>query len=123
MKYPWSANPLKLQRAIEKANIENRLGASDFDKDARVKELYISMGGKLESIEEVDLSDNNHETHMNEEEVLPAEKVADDVEISTDSTDTQEEVKADLEGSPEQTIVSEDSTDLNNDEGAETVIA
>lgn len=78
-KYPWADNKLKLQRAIEKANIEN---LSIPEKEKRVKQLYISMGGHL-----VELSEDNQEESMEEEKVLPEEKPAEDIEP------TPEEIK------------------------------
>lgn len=45
-KYPWAINKIKLQRAIEKFNSES----ASTEKDARIKQLYISMGGKIAEI-------------------------------------------------------------------------
>lgn len=61
MKYPWADNPQKLQRAIEKANREQNP-----DKDKRIKELYVSFGGKIKDviIEDFTLK-NNTENNMN----------------------------------------------------------
>lgn len=81
-KYPWADNKLKLQRAIEKANIEN---LSVLQKESRVKQLYVSMGGHL-----VELSEDNQEEYMEEEKVLPEEKPEEIKEV-------EEEVGADTE--------------------------
>lgn len=43
-KYAWADNKVKLQRAIEK--VRNEQQPAD-KKDARIKELYISFGGKV----------------------------------------------------------------------------
>ncbi len=53
-KYPWSVNDLKLQRAIAQASKESVLESG---RDERVKELYISFGGKVLSEEEATKED------------------------------------------------------------------
>lgn len=59
-KYPWANNDIKLQRSIERANQEGKIGT---EREARVKQLYVSFGGKLVELETI-----------NEEEVMEDEK-------------------------------------------------
>lgn len=67
-KYPWANNQQKLQRAIERANIEQQPIEK---KEARVKELYVSFGGKL-----VELTADNQNKDMPENEAETPEVVA-----------------------------------------------
>ncbi len=79
-KFKWALNENKLARVIGK------LGNSA--TEAELLDAYKEIGGK------VDLSEVKETKTMNDEETtLPAEKVADDVEVTADETvDTQEEV-------------------------------
>lgn len=73
MKYSWAENLNKLNRAIEKVRVEQQ----PIDKyDGRVKELYISLGGriKLEDLKEVNIvndTTNNKEVNTNIAENKP----------------------------------------------------
>lgn len=81
-KYPWADNKIKLQRAIERANIES-LPLSQ--KEERVKQLYISFGGHV-----VELQEDNQNKTMENEEVLPSEEAVLDADTSADETPLEE---------------------------------
>lgn len=54
-KYEWAENKNKLQRAIERVRNEQQPVSK---KDARIKELYISFGGKVIKVKEDDTTNN-----------------------------------------------------------------
>lgn len=66
-KYPWADNAHKLQRAIAKANQELAP-----DREKRIKELYVSFGGKMK---EVELPEDNQNKNMSELEDEKVEEV------------------------------------------------
>lgn len=74
-KYPWADNWVKLNRAINKARQEQQ-PVKKFD--ARVKEIYVSYGGKL-------LNDITPSTEDNSN-VKESESVAGGQDSSNDST-------------------------------------
>ncbi len=106
-KYPWAENVYKLQRAIARANQE---GLSLSEKEARIKELYISSGGKLISTEEekVELPEIKENKHMSEEE-----KVNPEESVDTESTDVSETI-------PEETKTDTEFSDTAKEEGKGT---
>lgn len=59
-KYPWADNQQKLQRAIERANIEQQPAGK---REERIKQLYVSYGGKV-----VELPEIKENKNMNEDE-------------------------------------------------------
>lgn len=81
-KYPWATNQEKLQRAIG-----NSRGLPLAETEARIKQLYVSYGGKL-----VELEDSNEDTHMTEEETVetPTTEEGAPGEETTPETPTEE---------------------------------
>lgn len=77
-KYPWASNSQKLQRAIEKCNLEQQPSEK---RDARIKQLYISMGGKL-----VELNEDKKNNDMSEE--IQEEK-KEEVESAVETTQAE----------------------------------
>lgn len=88
--YSWSTNPLKLQRALAQASREQGTDGADISED-RVKELYISFGGK--TVELKDTNDTHIMTSENEEEVVVPEEtdVSDDAAAEAAQADIAEE--------------------------------
>lgn len=91
-RYAWADNKLKLQRAIEKTNGEK---LSLVEKEARVKQLYVSMGGRV-----VELPDDNQDNNMSDEEIVGGAEIgAAEVEPTPADIAKVEEVKVEEETS------------------------
>lgn len=105
--YSWATNQIKLQRSIEKANLETPK-ATDFE--ARVKEIYSAFGGNV--VEE--LPDNNEESIMSEEN---NEEVKDETVSETTSTESNSEVTS------ENTGTAVESEEVKSDESSTEEVA
>ncbi len=103
-KYPWANNRIKLQRAIEKANSDNLTGSI---REKRIKEIYVSMGGRLVELSEV----KEIKTMSEEEKIDSSDTASTDIILGSDTEVAPEEATEPTEAQTFTPVTAEDADD------------